>query len=199
MHYYNVLPSPYNHRLKEKDIDNIGYALHTCLEYEEKLERTGLPKGESVKKIDMSSLQQLVQDMKNRMIAYERNGIASSPALGASSSSLVPFRNTNEKKIQPKAIMSCNWCNFCEENHEESTCKVKKSVRDKIFGKRPNTTIVVLDWFEPEDVMVINTRNKTYTDKGKSDPPHTSSTPISSSQSTDTKAARVSENQGKED
>jgi hypothetical protein len=56
MHYYNALPSPYHHRLDEKSIDNLGSALHTCLEYEEQLERTGLPQGESIKQIDMSTL-----------------------------------------------------------------------------------------------------------------------------------------------
>jgi hypothetical protein len=35
MHYYNALPSPYHHRLKEKAIDNLCSALHTCSEYEE--------------------------------------------------------------------------------------------------------------------------------------------------------------------
>jgi hypothetical protein len=54
MHYYNALPSPYRHRLEEKSIDNIGSSLHTCSEYEEQLERTGLPQGESVRQTDMS-------------------------------------------------------------------------------------------------------------------------------------------------
>jgi hypothetical protein len=45
--------------------------MHTCLEYEEQLERIGLPQGESVKQIDMSALLQLVKDMNNHMIAYE--------------------------------------------------------------------------------------------------------------------------------
>jgi hypothetical protein len=48
-HYYNELPPPYHHRLEEKAIDNLGSALHTCLEYEEQLERIGLPQGELVK------------------------------------------------------------------------------------------------------------------------------------------------------
>jgi hypothetical protein len=43
MHYYNELPSPYHHRLEEKAIDNLSSTLHTCLEYEEHLERTSLP------------------------------------------------------------------------------------------------------------------------------------------------------------
>jgi hypothetical protein len=71
MHYYNALPSPYHHRLEEKSIDNLGFALHTCLEYEEQLERTGLPQGELVKQTNMSALLQLVQDMNNHMIVYE--------------------------------------------------------------------------------------------------------------------------------
>jgi hypothetical protein len=73
--------------------------------------------------------------------------------------------------------MSRSWCNFREENHEESTCEVKKSVRDKIFGKKPETTIVVLDWVEPEHVMIINTRKKSYSPKGRYDSPRASSTP----------------------
>jgi hypothetical protein len=70
----------------------------------------------------------------------------------------MPFINTNEKTFQLKAIMTHSWCNFCEENYDENTCEVKKNARDKISGKRPNITIVVLDWAELEDVMVINTR-----------------------------------------
>jgi len=65
MHYYNSLTSPYHHRLEEKAIDNLGSTLHTCLEYEEQLERTGLPKGDSIKQTDMSALLKLVQDMNN--------------------------------------------------------------------------------------------------------------------------------------
>jgi hypothetical protein len=65
MHYYNALHSPYHHRLEEKSIDNLGSALHTCLEYEEQLERAGLPKGDSIKQTNMSALLQLLQDMNN--------------------------------------------------------------------------------------------------------------------------------------
>jgi hypothetical protein len=71
MHYYNALPSPYRHRLEEKAIDNLGSALHTFLEYEEQLERTGLPKGYLVKRTNMSALLQIMQDMNNMMITYE--------------------------------------------------------------------------------------------------------------------------------
>jgi hypothetical protein len=92
--------------------------------------------------------------------------------------------------------MSCSWCNFCEENYEESTYEVKKNARDKIFGKRPDTTIVVLDWVELEDVMVINTRNKSYIAKGKYDPARTSSTPSSVSQGVDTQVVKTYDNQG---
>jgi hypothetical protein len=87
-------------------------------------------------------------------------------------------------------------CNFCEEHHEESTCEVKKSARDKIFGKRPKTTIVVLDFAEPEDVMIINTRNKSYASKGKYDSPHTSSSPSSSSLVATIQATKTPHSQG---
>jgi hypothetical protein len=92
--------------------------------------------------------------------------------------------------------MARSWCNICEENYEESTCKVKRNTRDKIFGKMPDTTITILDWVEPKYVMVINTKNKSYTAKGKYDLSCTSSTPSSSSQNVDTQVVRTSDNQG---
>jgi hypothetical protein len=70
MHYYNALPYHYHHRLEEKAIDNLASSLHTYLEYEEQLERTGLPQGESVRQTYMSALLQLVQDMNNHMIEF---------------------------------------------------------------------------------------------------------------------------------
>jgi hypothetical protein len=130
------------------------------------------------------------------MIAYERNGNVPSLTPRASSSSSPCFRNPNENKFHPKAIMPRSWCNFCEEHHEESTCDVKKSARDKIFGKTPETTIVVLDFSEPEDVMIINTRNKYYALKGKYDPPRTSSSPISSSPAATVKVTKTPDSQG---
>jgi hypothetical protein len=69
------------------------------------------------------------------MIAYEKKGNVPSLTPGASSSSSPPLKNLNENNFQPKAIMPHSWCNFCEENHEESTCEVKKSSKDKILVK----------------------------------------------------------------
>jgi hypothetical protein len=83
-----------------------------------------------------------MQDINNRMIAYERKIISPSSSIGDSSSSLAPFRNTDQIIVQPKAIMPLSWCNFCEENHDENTCELKRNVRDKIFGKRLHTTII---------------------------------------------------------
>jgi hypothetical protein len=99
MHYYNALPSPYRHMLEKKAIDNLGSALHTCLEYEEQLERTSLPQGESVKQTDTSALLQLVQDMNNCMIAFERKCTVSPLTPGASSSSATPFRSPIENNF----------------------------------------------------------------------------------------------------
>jgi hypothetical protein len=115
------------------------------------------------------------------MIVYERKGTISPLTPRDSSSSTPPFRNPIENNFQPKVIFPRSWCNFCKEHDKEATCEVRKSARDKIFGKRPETTIVVLDFTDPDDVMIINTRNKSYTPKGKYDPPRNYSSPISSS------------------
>jgi hypothetical protein len=96
------------------------------------------------------------------MIVFEQKGIVSTLTPGASSSSTPPFRNPVENNFQPKAILPWSWCNFCKEHHEETTSEIKNSARDKIFGKIPEATIIVLDFSELEDVMVINTRNKSY-------------------------------------
>jgi hypothetical protein len=195
MHYYNALPSPYHHRLEEKAIDNLGFALHTCSEYEEQLERTGLPQGESVKQTHMSALLQLVKYMSNRMIAYERKRIVSPLTPGASSSFVPPFRSPIENKFQPKAILPQSWCKFCEEHHKEATCEVRKSARDKIFGKILETIIIVLDFTEPEDV-IINTRNKAHAPKGKFDPPRNYSSPSSSSPIATVQVPKIPDSQG---
>jgi hypothetical protein len=144
----------------------------------------------------MSALLQLVQDMNNHMISFEWKGVVSPLTPGASSSSAPPFRNPVENNFQPKAILPRSWCNFCEEHHEETTCEVKKSARDKIFGKIPEAMIIVLDFAEPEDVMVINTRNKAYAPKGKFDPPRSSSNPSSSSTIVMPQVPKIPESQG---
>jgi hypothetical protein len=144
----------------------------------------------------MYSLLQIVQDMNNHMIYFERKGIVYPLTPGASSSSTPPSRNPVENKFQPKAILPQSWCNFCEEHHEETTCEVKKSARDKIFGKRPKSTIIVLDFAETEDVMVINTRNKYYAPNGKFDPPHSSSSPSSFPTIAAPQVSKVPESQG---
>jgi hypothetical protein len=98
--------------------------------------------------------------------------------------------------FQPKAIMPRSWCKFCEEHHEESTCEVKKNSRDKIFVKRLETTIILLDFADPEDVMIINTRNQSYAPKRKYDPPHTSSFPISYSPAATVQVPKANDSQG---
>jgi hypothetical protein len=98
--------------------------------------------------------------------------------------------------FQPKAIIPRSWCKFCEEHHEETTCEVKKSTIDKIFGKRPKTTIAVLDFAEPKDVMIINTRNKSYAPKGKYDSPLNLSSPSSSSLAATIQVPKAPDSQG---
>jgi hypothetical protein len=144
----------------------------------------------------MSALLQLVQDMNNHMISFEWKGNVSPLTLGASSSSTPPFRSPVENSFQPKAILPQSWCKFCEEHHDETACEIKKSDRDKIFGKRPEATIIVIYFVEPEHVMVINTRNKAYAPKGKIDPPRSYSTPSSSSTIVILQVPKVSKSQG---
>jgi hypothetical protein len=120
--------------------------------------------------------------MNNRMIAYERKGDVSPLTPRASSSYETPFRNPIENHFHPKSILPQILCKFCEEHHEEATCEVRKSAIDKIFVKIKENTIVVLDFGELEDVMIINTRNKSYAPKGKFDPTQNYSNPSSSSQ-----------------
>jgi hypothetical protein len=89
-----------------------------------------------------------------------------------------------------------SWCNYYKEHHEETTCEVNKSAKDNIFGKIPEATIIVLYFSEPEDVMVINTRNKSYASKGKFDPPRISSIPSSSSTTATLQFPKITESQG---
>ena len=115
------------------------------------------------------------------MITFQTKGTISPLTSWTSSSFSPPFRNLIENNVHPKVIFPRSWCNFCEEHHKEATCEVRKSARDNIFGKIPETTIAILDFAEPEDVMIINTRNKAYAPKGKFDPPRNSSISSSSS------------------
>jgi hypothetical protein len=96
------------------------------------LERTGLPKEDFVKQTDMSTVLQLVQDMSNQMISYERKGVTST-STPVESSTQVVLRNQPTNTLfhnQPKAILSRAWCNLCDDNHEESTCEVKKRAQE---------------------------------------------------------------------
>jgi len=70
MHYYNTFPSTYHDRLEEKNVNNMGSALQTCLEFEEQLARTRLPIEDYVKQTDMSTVLELVSDMSNRVIYF---------------------------------------------------------------------------------------------------------------------------------
>jgi hypothetical protein len=92
--------------------------------------------------------------------------------------------------------MPHSWCEFCEEHHEESTCEVKKNAREKIFGKIPETTIAIVDFVEPKDVMIINTRNKSYAPQIKYDPSHTYSIPRSSSPTATVQVPKAPNSQG---
>jgi hypothetical protein len=66
----------------------------------------------------------------------------------------------------------------------------KREQRENLW-KKIDTTIVALDWAPEEDVMMVDTRNKSYANKGKGGPPKTTFSPSSSSQQTNPQVTRV--------
>jgi hypothetical protein len=90
------------------------------------MERTSLPKEDFVKKTEVSIVLQQVQYMSSQMIGFKRKGITTN-SIHIESSSQVVLRNQPINYLpynQQKAILSKAWCNFCDDNHEESTCEV---------------------------------------------------------------------------
>jgi hypothetical protein len=150
------------------------------------LTRRGLPIEDQDKQTDMSIVLQLVHDTRNRMIAFERKGVAST---SAKSSTQDASRN-RPQNFQPREILSRSWCNLCEEIHDEGTCEIRKNVRELIFGKRSNSTIVALDWDFEEDVIMVYTRNESYQSKNKGGPQKATFSPSTSSHQTDSQATR---------
>jgi hypothetical protein len=72
------------------------------------LEKTSLPKEDFVKKNDMYTIFQLVQDMRNQMISFERIGVTST-SFHVDSSTQVVLRNQLTNTLfhnQPKDILS---------------------------------------------------------------------------------------------
>jgi hypothetical protein len=87
--------------------------------------------------------------MSNQMISFERKGVTSMSSPDETSTQAFfknQLTNFQSNNIQPKAILSRAWCNFCDDNHYESTCEVKKRAKERIFGKNVDTTIDDLDW-----------------------------------------------------
>jgi hypothetical protein len=126
--YYNVFPSSYCQCLEDKNVTNLGFVLQNCLYYEEQLERMDLPKEDFVKQTDISTILQLVQDMSNRMISYERK-VVTSTSSPVEFSTQVVLRNQPTNSLfhnQPNSILSRAWCNLRDNNHKESTCEVNK-------------------------------------------------------------------------
>ena len=69
--------------MKKKNTNNLVSTLQTYLEYEEYNLSTRLPLEDPNKQVDTSSILQLIQDMNNRILSFERKIIAS-PTLKSS-------------------------------------------------------------------------------------------------------------------
>jgi hypothetical protein len=64
-----------------------------------------------------------------------------------------------------------------------------------IFDKKLENTIVVLDWALEDDVMVVNTKNKSYSNKGKDNSSKNTFSPRTSTQNIDSQATHPSTSQ----
>jgi len=128
----------YRHRFEEKNVNNLGSALQSYLEFEEQLARIGFLSEEYVKQNDMSIILQLVQDMSNQMIVFQRKGVTFTltPVETSAQDSFRSHPTNFQTNIQPKAIISRLWCNVCDDNHDESNRDVKKRAQERIFGKK---------------------------------------------------------------
>jgi hypothetical protein len=76
--------------------------------------------------------------MNNQIIAFEINRVTStSTPIETSMQVVLKNQRTNFRfNTQPKDIISRGWCNFCDDNHDESTCEVKKRSQERIFGNK---------------------------------------------------------------
>jgi hypothetical protein len=101
----------------------------------------------------MSIVLQLVHDMRNKMVSFEIKGVNST---SIETSTQVALRNQTHS-FQTKGILPRTWFNFCEENHDENTCDIKKNAREQIFSKISSTMIAAPDWDHEEDVMMVDT------------------------------------------
>jgi len=72
IHYYNTLPPIFRNSLEDKNITELSVALQSCLEFEEQALRKGLLLNDPSKNIDMTVVLQLMQDMSNQMISFEK-------------------------------------------------------------------------------------------------------------------------------
>jgi len=82
-------------------------------------------------------------------------------------SSAQALLHNQSQYFQPKTILFCAWCNFCEENHEERTCELITYAREISFGKIVDSTIATLDWTLGNNIMMVDTRNRSYQNKTK--------------------------------
>jgi len=155
IHYYNNLPAIFRNHLEDKNITELSVALQSCLKFEEQALRTGLPLNDPTKNPYMTVVLQLMQDMRNRMISFEQR----IPYLSVvNTSSLLPPPN-QQSVNHTRTLLTRPFCNFCEEHHDPKTCKVLKSTRERVFGKRPDLSINALDWMIDEDVLAVTTRS----------------------------------------
>lgn len=71
IYYYSALPLIYHQQLEENNATILESALQICLEHAEKLRRIGVLLEIQTNETNMTSILQLMKDMRNRLISYE--------------------------------------------------------------------------------------------------------------------------------
>lgn len=72
IHYFNIIQPIYKNSIDEKVVDNIATNLQTFLEYEDHIQRTSLNIVETNKNSKMTTILQLMEDINNIMLSFER-------------------------------------------------------------------------------------------------------------------------------
>lgn len=102
INYYDTIPHVYKNILEDKFINDIATSLQTYLEYEDQIKRIGLHVCYTNKSQEITSILQLMQDINNHMISFERR--VSMPMVISPYTSIVQPLPTLPTPISPSPL-----------------------------------------------------------------------------------------------
>jgi hypothetical protein len=109
LHYYELLPPLYRWRLEENNVQNLELALSTCLDFEEKIRRTGYSFGIHDSHKDLSSLIIVIKSLQDHMFFLESQSSNHAGSMSWEPSLLGPIYNE---------FTICGQELGCEEDHD---------------------------------------------------------------------------------